>query len=427
MVNIQLEKAIEEIICQLAKKPFLSNKIKQIDKQISVDSDFCVIDWLASQKLYPKFYWQSRNQQQEVAALGQKKIINNITDIENNLANGERIYGGRGFSEQNKKNQFFFIPEIELLRFEKKWHLKVNLDKKNNQTIKNLRSLNIKSINEKSFKSKIAKIENIPDKHQWNQLVDKAILAISHDQLKKIVLARISTIQLSSNINAAKLLKKSISENNSSYHYMLEQNEDESFIGSSPERLFKKNGKSIQTEALAGTSKRGQDAIEDIDLGNWLIKDNKNLAELQIVVDDITEHLAKYVDEIKIEKQARIIKLRKVQHLIRKISAKLFDNLTCSQLLKLLHPTAAVAGFPRSAARKFIKNSEQFNRDWYSGYLGIISKQYSEFCVAIRCAKVKKNILSIYAGAGIVAGSNPELEWQELDNKSSTILSLINQ
>ena len=90
-----------------------------------------------------------------------------------------------------------------------------------------------------------------------------------------------------------------------------------------------------------------------------------------------------------------------------------------------LQPTAAVAGLPRAAALAFIEREEPFTRQWYAGSAGILSRRQSEFCVTLRSAMVEGNTLRLYAGAGIVEGSDPEQEWQEIENKAAGLRSLL--
>jgi len=91
----------------------------------------------------------------------------------------------------------------------------------------------------------------------------------------------------------------------------------------------------------------------------------------------------------------------------------------------LLQPTAAVAGLPRQAAREFIARNEPFDREWYAGSAGYLSLAQSEFCVALRSARVQGSCVRLYAGAGIVSGSDPEQEWQEIENKAAGLRSLL--
>ena len=206
---------------------------------------------------------------------------------------------------------------------------------------------------------------------------------------------------------------------------MLSLDKGHSFIGSTPERLYARQGQELYTEALAGTIGRGKNASHDMELANWLANDAKNLNENQYVVDDIIERLTPHSDDVCVEEEARLVRLRKVQHLKRSIHANLKQGVNGVQLLSALQPTAAVAGLPRKESMAFIQKHEPFARGWYAGSMGFISHQRAEFCVAIRSALVLGDEVQLFAGAGIVPGSVAEHEWQELDKKMSTLLSLI--
>ncbi len=106
------------------------------------------------------------------------------------------------------------------------------------------------------------------------------------------------------------------------------------------------------------------------------------------------------------------------------MTARLFapDDAAC---LHQLQPTAAVAGLPREAARRFIAEHEPFEREWYAGSAGYLSMEQSEFCVSLRSARLKDETIRIYAGAGLVAGSQAALEWQEIENKAAALLTLL--
>lgn len=119
-----------------------------------------------------------------------------------------------------------------------------------------------------------------------------------------------------------------------------------------------------------------------------------------------------------------VIRLRKVQHLRRRIHARL--NLASdTDCLQRLQPTAAVAGLPRNIARQFIAENEPFSRGWYAGSAGYLSLKQTEFSVTLRSAWVEDSQIHLYAGAGIVAGSDPQQEWQEINNKSAGLRTLL--
>ncbi|KJY83489.1 isochorismate synthase [Vibrio galatheae] len=392
--------------------------------------DFAFIDWLEAQPLYPKFYWQSRDTREEVVALGQLHTFVEPAPAYTILGEDQRIWGGRSFDGQTDKNRrcmasFFFLPQIELIRFDQHWSLAVNLNTEKHRTLASLYKLQYEVKALLPVSSHIDTIQHTPEKAQWSQLVDKVLSGIDNQQFKKVVLARKTEVHLDRPLCASQLLKASYEQNHHSFHFLFSLDKKHSFVGSTPERLYARQGQELYTEALAGTIGRGSNASHDMELANWLSNDAKNLNENQYVVDDIIDRLTDYSEQIEVESEARLVRLRKVQHLKRSIHAHLHKGVNGVQLLGALQPTAAVAGLPREASMEFIQENEPFVRGWYAGSMGFISLQRAEFCVAIRSALVLEDQVQLFAGAGIVPGSVAEHEWQELDKKMATLLSLI--
>tara|TARA_Y100001956_G_scaffold80882_1_gene96982 strand:- start:1014 stop:2354 length:1341 start_codon:yes stop_codon:yes gene_type:complete len=392
--------------------------------------DFAFIDWLEAQPLFPKFYWQSRDTREEVVALGQLHTFMEPAPAYTILAGDQRIWGGRSFDGQTNKNRrcmssFFFLPQIELTRFDDTWSLAANLSAEKHRTLASLYKLQLEVTPLLPVSAHVERIQHTPEKPQWSELVEKVLAGIKNDDFKKVVLARKTAVTLDAPLCAAQFLKSSYLHNHHSFHFMLSLDKKHSFIGSTPERLYLRQGQELYTEALAGTIGRGVNASQDMELANWLANDSKNLNENQYVVDDIIERLSPHSESVEVEQEARLVRLRKVQHLKRSIHAHLHKGVNGVQLLSALQPTAAVAGLPRKESMEFIRENEPFARGWYAGSMGFISHQRAEFCVAIRSALVLNDQVQLFAGAGIVPGSIAEHEWQELDKKMSTLLSLI--
>lgn len=392
--------------------------------------DFAFIDWLEAQPIFPQFYWQSRDTREEVVALGQLHTFVEPAPAYAILAEDQRIWGGRSFDGQTDKNRrcmssFFFLPQIELIRFDDRWSLAVNLTAEKHRTLASLCKLQLDVNPLMPVSAHIENIQHTPEKAQWSELVDKVLTGIENDEFKKVVLARKTAVTLDQPLCAAQFLKSSYLHNHHSFHFMLSLDRKHSFIGSTPERLYLRQGQELYTEALAGTIGRGSNASQDMELANWLANDSKNLNENQYVVDDIIERLTPHSEHVEVEQEARLVRLRKVQHLKRSIHAHLNKGVNGVQLLSALQPTAAVAGLPRKESMAFIQQHEPFARGWYAGSMGFISHQRAEFCVAIRSALIVDDQVQLFAGAGIVPGSIADHEWQELDKKMSTLLSLI--
>ncbi len=419
--------AVAELIERVKEAEDGVNRLVQV---LEEKPDFAFIDWLEAQPLYPKFYWQSRDTREEVVALGQLHTFVEPAPAYTILADDQRIWGGRSFDGHTGKNRrcmssFFFLPQIELIRFDQQWSLAVNLNAEKHRTLASLYKLQLEVSPILPVSSHIETIQHTPEKEQWSQLVDKVLTGIKNEEFKKVVLARKTEVNLDRPLCASQLLKASYLQNHHSFHFLLSLDKKHSFLGSTPERLYARQGQELYTEALAGTIGRGTNASQDMELANWLSNDVKNLNENQYVVDDIIDRLTPHSEHVEVEQEARLVRLRKVQHLKRSIHAHLNKGVNGVQLLSALQPTAAVAGLPREESMAFIQEHEPFARGWYAGSMGFISHQRAEFCVAIRSALVLNDQVQLFAGAGIVPGSIAEHEWLELDKKMSTLLSLI--
>ena len=402
-----------------------------------------LIEWFDAQILFPQFYWQSRDGDEEVVALGQCRHFHDLNSAKNQLSEHQRIWGGCAFSHQD----YYFLPQIELTRKNNNWQLSVNLpthlpEFNDTPATGNIKNSAQQVYNEAVLLESLAnlitpaptpiplsyKVEarsHYPEFKQWSHLVTKALTAIEQQCFAKVVLARQSILTLNRPLSAAQFLQQSRQVNQQCFHFIFALKPNDYFVGSTPERLFTRSQSQLRTEALAGTAARGQDVMKDRALANWLLHDSKNRYENRLVVDDLMSRLASRCTSLQVSMRPELIKLRKVQHLKHHISGKLAAGVDDAELLTSLQPTAAIAGLPRQAALDFIADNEPFSRGWYSGALGYVGQQQSEFCVAIRSARILGNELQLFAGAGIVPGSEPVSEWQELERKTATLLSLL--
>ncbi|ANQ16525.1 isochorismate synthase MenF [Vibrio natriegens] len=425
----QFHQAVQRIIKRVQK---IQGNPMRLVEPLGEKPHFSLIDWLDAQPLFPKFYWQSRDTREEVVALGQLHSFVDPGSAYTILGEGQRVWGGRSFDGQHEKNRrcmtsFFFLPQIELIRFDEQWSLAVNVAEDTSRTLAGLHKLACDVAALTPISTHIRLIEHTPTQPEWGDLVDKVLNGIENDDFKKVVLARRSTLHLDRELSAAQLLKASASQNHHSFHFLFSLDRKHSFMGSTPERLYARVGHELHTEALAGTIGRGDNATHDMELANWLSQDLKNLKENQYVVDDIVERLSPHSESVEVETEPRLVRLRKVQHLKRNIHASLKAGINGVQLLSALQPTAAVAGLPRQESMQFILENEPFARGWYAGSMGYISHERAEFCVAIRSALVLGDQVQLFAGAGIVPGSVAKHEWAELDKKMSTLLTLISE
>lgn len=255
--------------------------------------------------------------------------------------------------------------------------------------------------------SRIVAQEHHPSREGWVSMLEQALASIAANEMEKVVLARCTTLTLSQPLRAAS---------------MLAHNAEEAFMGSSPERLYLRQGTILNMEALAGTVASDDNDRTAEMLAQWLMNDRKNQCENQFVVEDISQRLQQSsaaLDVMPLE----VIRLRKVQHLRRAIRATLHQA-SDTACLNDLQPTAAVTSLPRQAALAFIRQVEPFTRGWYAGSAGYLSLAQAEFCVALRSAETNGDKINPYAGAGILPESDPEQEWVELDNKAAGLKTL---
>lgn len=186
---------------------------------------FSLIDWLDAQPLFPKFYWQSRDTREEVVALGQLHSFVDPGSAYTILGEGQRVWGGRSFDGQHEKNRrcmtsFFFLPQIELIRFDEQWSLAVNIAEDTSRTLAGLHKLACDVAALTPISTHIRLIEHTPTQPEWGDLVDKVLNGIENDDFKKVVLARRSTLHLDRELSAAQLLKASASQNHHSFHFL---------------------------------------------------------------------------------------------------------------------------------------------------------------------------------------------------------------
>ncbi|KAK4489849.1 hypothetical protein RD792_000494, partial [Penstemon davidsonii] len=239
---------------------------------------------------------------------------------------------------------------------------------------------------------------HVPDKSSWDSAVKRALELINRKDSKliKVVLARSSRALTTVAIDPLEWLTSLQVEGDNAYQFCLQPPDSPAFIGNTPERLFYRNRLSICSEALAGTRARGGSEFQDLQIGQDLLSSTL------------------------IEPYKALRKLPRVQHLYSQLTGSLQKEDDEFKILSSLHPTPAVCGDPMEEARSLISKIEMFDRGMYAGPVGWFGGAESEFAVGIRSALVTKGAGALlYAGTGIVEGSDSSMEWQELQLKTS--------
>ncbi|MFM7261371.1 MAG: chorismate-binding protein, partial [bacterium] len=143
----------------------------------------------------------------------------------------------------------------------------------------------------------------------------------------------------------------------------------------------------------------------------------KDRREHEFVVERVREALASCSTSLRVEHEPRLLRLAYVQHLATRVQAELRPGTSDADLVRLLHPTPAVAGAPIAPAMEALRAFEPFDRGLYAGPVGVVSRDGAEIAVAIRSARIDGDALTAFAGAGIVEGSDPAEEWRETGHK----------
>ena len=419
--------------------------------QLSVEAPAVpLLSWLSAQTQYPRIYWHGRDKVEEVAAIGlckqfyyQDQVDDHQLAADYQAQRGKgtsqdlRYYGGVAFDRTVEcwpefGRARFVLPRIELRRSGQKIKILLNLNFDNqNRELEFQQALDVIAKIEKPKplsppnKTRLMSRSDLPDKDRWRELVEQVTQHNFNQTTPKVVLSRQTQIEIAEQLDPWTVLACWQGRNPNSFQFGFQFSPDRTFISCSPERLYLRRQNELFTEALAGTTIRGLNQEEDDLLAQQLLDDVKNSHENQLVRQHIVDALKPLSQYVGADEKAKIFKLTHIQHLHRAIRAELNAGVNDFDLLRALHPTPAVGGLPRHSALNFIRQREGYARGWYAGACGYFNHYESEFSVAIRSALIEPRRISLYAGAGVVAGSDPDAEWQELENKLATILSIL--
>ncbi len=265
-----------------------------------------------------------------------------------------------------------------------------------------------------------------PNFDGWQSKIDEALSLIRSEVIEKIVLARKAKMTFADPLNPIALANRLQTTTHDCFVFCFGFGDQTTFVGATPERLFLRQEAQLRSEVVAGTRMRGSDPAEDERLAIELLTSDKDQREHDIVRKSIRQRLHKFVDHLQVDTQASILRLVKKQHLRSGVQGTLKPTVDDGMLLKRLHPTPAVGGYPTENALPEIARIEPFNRGWYAAPVGWIGADRAQFAVAIRSGVVQGNSLSLFSGAGIVRGSDPLEEWQEVENKIQDFVSVLN-
>ncbi len=450
-MNLYLHLATQ--IQNFFKYDLISLPLSMQDKIVRIEVPIPKIDplqWLGQQKSDIKTYWSDRQGQFTMAGIGIVNPIAGDTSIDYStifdrlrqhlspLFPKVRYYGGISFRQDVSidpdwklfGNYRFVVPKFEICTdgIDTFFVCNFNCDfssEKSDLILHELAQIDFTSAAVSTVLPLQTNRIDTPNRIEWEANIEAALAQFTDLDLEKIVLARRSILTFTHDIQPQLLLQFLQPNNPHSYHFCFQINPTTAFIGTSPERLYHRQDRFLQTEAIAGTCRRGTSSQLDLELSENLRNSPKDLLEHQLVVKNLHAILSEICDSATIEspeerlcqRELTILKLNKVQHLYTQCHGTLAANLTDADILPKLHPTPAVGGFPRPQALKLIQELESFERGWYAAPVGWVGYDDAEFAVAIRSGLIDRDRLLLFAGAGIVRGSQPEEEWAEIENK----------
>lgn len=274
---------------------------------------------------------------------------------------------------------------------------------------------------------KTVSLQSIPNKQRFEQAVQQAIANFHLSDIRKVVLSRILEITTSTAVNGAEIFNRLLMQNSRGFHFRLPVADGGELIGSSPELLVRKHAGRIYSNPLAGSAKRDENSVQDMGRGKQLLRSEKDLYEHQLVVEEMRLVLTSLCSQLEIPASPSLMNTAAMWHLSSAINGVLSEpSMSALQVACRLHPTPAVCGHPTKMARKLINLIEPFDRGYFSGMVGWCDAQGNgEWAVTIRCGLLRDNIIQLFAGAGIVAESQPESEWQETQAKLQTMLNAL--
>ena len=275
--------------------------------------------------------------------------------------------------------------------------------------------------------------EPVPSSQDYQRAVARALalLRAPGATLKKVVLARTLVLHASAPIDARSIFTRLAADPAvTTYSVPLAPSptgDRRVLIGATPEMLVAREGRHVSSRPLAGSALRRSDGAGDRQAAEQLARSDKDLREHAVVVEWIADRLAPFCRDLRVPRSPSLVSTASMWHLGSTIEGVLRDDDTTALDLALaVHPTPALCGAPADQAFDAIGTLEPFERDFYGGAVGWVdARGDGEWHVAIRCAEISGTTARLFAGAGIVDGSDPAAEALETSGKFSALLNAL--
>jgi len=258
----------------------------------------------------------------------------------------------------------------------------------------------------------------------WKERVAEAIKRVGSSKVDKVVLARDLVATSTQDIQTAPILKKLAAEYPSTWTFAVD-----GLVGATPELLLRLSRGMVTSRVLAGTIPKTGNDEKDLALAASLARSSKDLEEHEYAVRSVADALEPFCSSTNVPESPFVLHLANVMHLATDVTGALIESkqrLDAFSLLQSLHPSAAVCGTPRNIAFDIITEIEGMNRGRYAGPVGWIDASGDgELGIALRSGQITDREIRIFAGCGIVAGSNPEKELEESNAKMIAMRSAL--
>ncbi|NTV28520.1 MAG: isochorismate synthase [Candidatus Omnitrophica bacterium] len=408
---------------------------------------FSALDWLAHQDVLPRSYWGDPEGPAEYAGVGAAwddfartwGDSEELWDGLDGLLSAEpelRVCAGMCFNRvltgaewRSFKGIRFFIPRFEIIADGRGTRLVCNLILGEGERLPLrhlLRELEALRVEETVTVPRLQVVSrhSTPNFEEWSSAVAAALADIESGVLDKAVLSRRVTINFDGPVDPVVLLRRLLEIPDGGYAFFYQFSETHAFLGVSPELLYARSGEMLSSEAVAGTRTRGDNLHEDAELGRELLGSEQDVREHRSVIGALVAVFRQVCRSYKVEEKASVRKLARQQHLVTRISGKLAEGVTDRDLCSALHPTPAVGGSPADKAMQFLNHVESFDRGWFAAPVGYFQKSSARLAVAIRSCLAAGDAVHLYSGAGIVDGSRPLAEWDEMEIKIKQYLDI---
>jgi menaquinone-specific isochorismate synthase len=461
----------EKIVSNLLQRPeFAAKRAQGIIVSYSLPwPKLSLVAFLRQAPNAPRFYWANENGpisfagydvtatltaqgpsrfqsiQQQAAQLFEQVVLLNPHAP---TITGPRLFGGFSFRAEDKPQSLwsafsaarFMLPRYQLSHFKGSAWLTINYRLEPKEDLTEVVPLILEEIGKLRTATTAPELpllpqpeagqtldfEELTEPATWNHWVADFTRRIRCGELDKVVLARARRLRTSRPLEVTEILARLERSYPGCYRFLFEPIPGHAFYGATPELLAEVAGSTLRTAALASSIRRGGSPEEDEALGQQLLANPKERLEHALVVEAVRESLQPLTTDLRIASEPDIYRLSNIQHLRTAIEADLREGCGLLPIVEALHPTPALGGRPRQAALPLIQQAEPVSRGWYGAPIGWLDHQNDGmFVVAIRSAISVGTESLLYAGAGIVADSIPEKEWQETQLKFKPLMDAL--